>query len=94
MTLSKAKKILTAVESELAKASNGHRTHVLREFTRVYEDSMTIVVDPPTGGSASQLVNKLSRIENKIEKEHKVHILIVPAHPEVCDTPKRIGVPR
>ena len=43
MTLTKAKTVVDAVEAKLASLRNGHRVDVLRELTRVYDDSITVV---------------------------------------------------
>jgi len=94
MNLRKAMKVVDAVEAKLSGGRSGSRMTVLREFTRIYVDSMTIVIDAKHSGGTSKFVDRLIQIEQSIEKEFKIHVLIVPAHPEVCDVPKRIGVPR
>lgn len=94
MKLATAKKIVDAVEAEFVSRRNGHQFGVLREYTRVYDGSITIVIDSFGPGSVLKTLDMIQAIEDKIEKQFKTNIFIVPAHPEVCDVPKRIGVPR
>ena len=94
MNLSRARQIVNAVAAEFSGSRNGRRIDVLREFTRVYDDSLTIVVHTTGRWNVNKLLDRFMEVEDQIEKKFKTSVLIVPAHPEVCDVPKRIGVPR
>ncbi len=94
MRINEAKKIVDEVEAQIAALDNGFRGRVLREYTRIDEQSVTVVVEPHGPGRAIDMIRAVDKIESRVEKKFKRDVMLVPVNPEVTDIPLRIGVPR